>query len=1020
MGNSNFQAGSQVIRLRTYNRDGRPDLGGRIPNNLATEDASNGAVVDSSDESAAVRCHGVAIEAASMSEGVPTLVREPSSHAGSRRNTGARKHSPSTASEHPPLPAQASNIPEGTMQELTERFESIRGETEDVITQVAKDADDFKMQMAELLRERDEKRQSLKEKEEASEKLKKEVHSSERQNRQAQTRKTQKEKILREKQAERTKMQEDMKKWAKEIQEMQTERELWEKEKEKVAVNTAKKVDELKNILRKRQNSLNSMEEEIRVKGLQIKELEEERQKLPGVQDDEESKALEAADRMKDLQWEQTERELMARYNAQSISVRNLETDLHKAQVYFQQLTARQAANSIMYHGNSSAVEFDLNGQQRPKPRRNRQRKSRTSTISSPIAAYPITDSMFPSASAYNNMTLNSSPSFAPGPYFDMSANAGIASMSNHSGMSEADIKSLTAGAPLSPTATSLLPANIFADDEPPETSSRSFGPALVPNFTILGPSIYENDPQYSPDSSSRSASLISSPQASQHNLSLVQPSRDSYHESDRHLMGSRHSAASAFGVIGSPASDRAQPVTKRFGDLFTFAGKQRAKTLAGEGYPLGSLKVGQSRSFPRQGEDSELLSVKNHRNSFSSGWAGLPFLNRASTDITEGNGPAPARNPAPRRRRGFNMFGSSIDDPNAMPSDRDPSSPRPASIASSDLPRPSTDSAPFGWAPSDSNILNRNSPLATNWSLNVAQPWSRATSRRPSLQRGSTTQLTTGIVSDDDDFLPPDTTASPPPAGVIGTRPASQMSATPKLNPAAPTFKAMFGRAKSEKEKTKAKSSRKESESADEHARPSYDASVSSSRLSRDEHSIHTQPSMTESYDSLERAVSNTAMSDVAPTYSTLSGRSSEVRDAKENSFQKLLRKGSSGKFSIASFRAKDSGLFGSKKGAGVERNASGERSSSFGDVDEGGEEAGRSVENIGVTSSPMVGWPEKEGKAGTPTGKEGRMSVNWGRFSIKKKGRASGEMDRAMFDRERVGGAGETEGTGTEDEAR
>lgn len=985
VGNNNFQAGSRVIRLRTYNRDGRPDLGGRILNNLASDEAA-GAVVDSSDESAGVRSHGVGIEAASMPEGLSALARDPSSRAGSRRNTGARKHSPSTASEQPPIP---SNLPEGSMLQLTERFESIRGETEEVIGQVAKDAEEFKAQMAELIRERDEKRQLLKEKEDASERLKKEVHTSERLNRQAQTRKTQKEKALREREAERAKMNDEMKKWEKDIQEMQAERELWEKEKDKIASEATKKVDELKKILRKRQNSLNSMEEEIRVKGLQIKELEEERQKLPGAQD-EEAKALEAADRLRDLQWDHTERELMTRYNAQSITVRNLETDLHKAQAHFQILSARQIANPLIPMGDSSGVAFDISGQSRPK-RRNRQRKSRTNTISSPVDAYPITDSAFPSASVYNNMALNAAPSFAPGPYFDMSANSGTGtSPDHHQGMSEADIRSLTAGAPLSPTATSLLPSNIFIDDDPMEKPMRSLGPA---QFPTLGPSIYEAEEQQSPGSSSHSDSLVSSPRNSQQNLRFSLQSQDSYPDSERRPNASRGSTGGAFGVIGSPTSESPQPVTKRFGDLFGFTGKQRAKTLSNDiGHPLGSLKPGQSQSFPRQEDVDAATAIKNRRTSFTSGWGGIPFLNRASTvsEITEGNAPAPNRN-LPRRRRGFNMFGSSIDDPTLT--DRDPTSPRPASIASSDLPRPSTDSAPFGWAPSDSNILTRNSPLATNWSLSVAQPWSRTPSRRPSIQYASTTQLTTGIATEDDDFLPPDTlsTASPPPVGVIGTRPASQMSATAKLNPAAPTFKAMFSRAKD--------STHRPRHTGDEHEEHADDYPSSTSRASRDEYSIHTADSVAESYDSLEGALSNTALSEVA---SGSFGGSSVGRG--ENSFQKLLRKGSSSKFSISSFRGKEVGLFG-KRG---ERNASADRSSSFGE----GEEELALGGGVSVTSSPMPptsagaekGDKEKgveKGEKGTEKGVkgEGRMSVNWGRFGIKKKerGRVSEDMERA-----------------------
>jgi len=132
--------------------------------------------------------------------------------------------------------------------------------------------------------------------------------------------------------------------------------------------------------------------------------------------------------------------------------------------------------------------------------------------------------------------------------------------------------------------------------------------------------------------------------------------------------------------------------------------------------------------------------------------------------------------------------------------------------------------------------------------------------------------------------------------------------------------------------------------------------------------------------------------------------------KDGKETSLQKLLRKGSSSKFSISSFRGKDSSLFGGKKGGSVnsDRNASGDRSSNFGDTEEGGEDhtLGRSVDS--VTSSPQTGG------AGTP--KEGRMSVNWGRFSIKKgKSGARTSMDAAEREKERA-----SEAEGTEDEER
>jgi hypothetical protein len=999
VGNNNFQAGSRVIRLRTYGRDGRPELSnGRIPTNLSTEELQNGTTVDSSDESAGVRSHRAGIEAATAPEGTQAIIREQgTSHLGSRRNTGGRRHSPSTASEHPMPNPTAKTEADESMQQLTERFEAIRAETEEVVAQVSKDAEEFKQQMVELIKERDEKKQALKEKEEASEKLRKEVHYSERSNRQAQNRKSQKEKSLREKQAEKIRMQDDIARWEREIREMRNEKESWEREKENIAQSRQKKVEELRNTLRKRQISLNSMEEEIRLKGLQIKELEEERQKLPGAEDDEDSKERDAQERQRDIQWELKERDIMARCHTQAIIFRNLESDLQKAQAFYAQLSARQANNPVMYQGNSSAVDFD-NGQGRAKPRRSRQRKSRTNTISSPIAAYPITDSAFPNASTYNNMSSVAAPNFAQGPYFDMSADTGLSQLSESTGMSEADIRSLTAGAPLSPTATSLLPSNIFADDEPPSprfASARPFGPSFFPS---LGAPNYDND-QQSPGSSSRSASLMSSPQTSSHNLPMFSTIRDPGIESDRRSL---HSPGAEFGIIGSPSISNAQPApSRRFGDIFSFP-RQRGKTVNDEGPALGSLKLGQSHSFPRQTDEADSLGIRNRRTSFSTGWSGLPFLSRsgAGGEVSEGNGPAPARNIA-RRRRGFNMFSSNVD--NQVYSERDPSSPRPASIASSEFPRPSTDSAPFGWPAADGGVATRNSPLATNWSLNVTQhPWSRNPSRRASIQHGSTSALSTSIATEDDDFLPE---SSPPPVGVIGTRPQSSKSTTPKLNPNAPTFKAMFIRSSKSEKSDKAKGKSKSKDNPEPAVEPPTfdDMSPTESRKSRDTRSIHTQTdSITESHESLDRTMSNTT-SDMLTT-------TPAAKDGKETSLQKLLRKGSSSKFSISSFRGKDSSLFGSKKGgsANSDRNASGDRSSSFGDVEEGADDhtLGRNVDS--VTSSPQIGG------AGTP--KEGRMGVNWGRFSIKKgKGGTRTSMDAAEREKERA-----SEAEGTEDDEK
>lgn len=991
VGPNNFQAGGGVIRLRTYGRDGRPQLANNRMSSSHSADDQNGS--DSNDDALRMRSSSVGLEAAPAPDGGQTMHREQSngSHPAPRRNTGGRKHSPSNAADHAPPINIMADYSDESMQQLTERFEAIRRELEDLTGQISKDAEEFKSQMLDLMKERDEKRLALKEKEEASEKLKKEVHNSERANRQAQNRKSQKEKILREKQSERTRMQDDLVRWKVEIDDMKVERELWQKEREKLETNKDAKAEELRGAIRKRQRLLNGLEEEIRVKGLQIKELEEERKYLPGGEDDEESRERDAAEAHSNLEWEIKEKELAAQLHNQSLHLRQLQAEFHGQQTLYAALSVRQPNNPLMYQGNSSAVDLDPGSNQgKPKSRRSRNRKSRTNTLSSPVTGYPMTDSPFPNPSIYNNNP--NPPAFAPGPYFDLSSSdtAMVPLSEQLNGMSEADIRALTAGAPLSPTATALLPSNIFTDDDPPSPRAEGVGPLGPSLYSSQGALIQDEHPQ-SPESSSRSPSLMSSPQTSSHNLALYGVSgHDFGAEIDRVSLNSPRQVdyRSAFGL---PSGLNA---SKGFGNIFAFS-RARGKTSGEDGHPLGSLRYGQSASFPRSTDEPETITNRSRRISFSSGWNVMPgFLTRNSPagEASEGNAPAPARNLEARRRRGFNIFGSSIDDPSGLFPDRDPSSPRPLSIASSDLPRPSTDSAPFGWPAADGHMINRNSPLATNWSVNVLHPWSANPSRRQSMQKGG---ATSGIASDDDEFLPPETgQSSPPPVGVIGTRPpsSSQRPITPKLNPAAPTFKAMFSRtSKADKGKGKEKAT-EFSNPWDDRPQTAEATSPAESRKSRDAPSIRTQDSVAESHDSLEK-ISSSTPSDMALSSS---------KD-KESSFRQLLRrKGSSSKFSLSSIRTKDSVRFGGRRGGSSvtnsDRNASVERAASFDEFDEN--LLGRSLES--VTSSPMIGslgsadGKGKERDSGTP--KEGR--INWGRFGLKKdknKTRESLDVDRS-----------------------
>ncbi|KAF5871741.1 putative fibronectin type iii domain-containing protein [Botrytis fragariae] len=994
VGTQNFQAGSRVIRLRTLGRDGLPRHG--VIRNEA--DLSNEDQHDAGGESLpTVRAHGVSTDGANPPAAtVQVVVRESSvSHPSQRRNTVGRKHSQSTATataeNWSASNAQPLDESRETIQELQEQQDRIQKELEDVIAQGLKESEEIKNQILLLSEDKDKKTEMVKDKEEASETLRKEVKNLEVKNRQAQSRKTALQKSLQAKQVERKKMQDEQARWKKEMKSMGAEMESWSREAEEIRTSTEAKCEELRENIRNVQDLITKFTREVAEKGLLVKSLEEEREGLGIGLDDDQAREWEALERRNDAQWEAESRTQHAIAQDYSQRLERLENELQAAQANFTALYARLPSNpnELMNHANSSGVDFDPNGQHgRAKSRRQRTRKSRTNTVSS-TSGYAMAESQYSSTGIFNNFNLMSSPAYAAAPYLNlaMSNDTAMASVSGHSGgMSEADIQSLTAGAPLSPTATMLLPSTLFNDDELQGADEE--GPEYMSELHhSYSPPQRHNDAQ-SPGSS-RSASLMSSPHASSQNLAKYGVTHHDYAlDADRTSLGS---PSSKFGVIGSPARTGQSTSHRNFGSMFTSL--RKSEKTPQDGLPLGSLK-GQSHSFPRSTDEPETPN-RARRISFSSGWGNVFQRSATVGDSSEGNAPAPAR-PNGRRQLGFSMFGFRNEDTNHLRSARDPSSPRPTSIASSDLPRPSTDSAPFGWGPGADGTVNK-SPLVTDWSVSAPPTWSSNPSRRPSFQHGSSSALASEILSGSDEYFYEDNIHSSPPPnlGAIGTRPpSSHNSVLPKLNPNAPKFELpqtsepVFSRLLRSKGKGKAPD--QNTESFD----PTYDtphpitSSPSESRKSRDSPSIHTQNSVAESIDSLDRTKSNTA-SDIAGSAKG------------ESSFTKLLRKGSSSKFSLG---GKDS-IFGRKKGG------SSTAASDHNDRDEGLDDLGDSLV-IGTggesaTSSPRIGGFEgSDGKAKGATRE--RKSSTWGRFQRKK--RESSEIERSE--------RSEAETTGTEDE--
>lgn len=183
----------------------------------------------------------------------------------------------------------------------------------------------------------------------------------------------------------------------------------------------------------------------------------------------------------------------------------------------------------------------------------------------------------------------------------------------------------------------------------------------------------------------------------------------------------------------------------------------------------------------------------------------------------------------------------------------------------------------------------------------------------------------------------------------------------------------------------------------------PSADDSPSDSRMSRDTYSVHTQTSISESHESLPLdASSSNPQLDVTP-----------AGNESVNGIKRLLRKGSSSKFSLSSRLGKDSSLF--KKGPGSatnsDKNMSIDQRSSIGDLDElheddtdhgsRKEELGKSYDSM--TSSPGLG-PSRSKEM--MTGAKERLPSWSGRmgFGMKKKQAQTPSKEKESMDFDRV----------------
>lgn len=961
VGANNFSAASQMLRLRTYNESGKPDLGGsRLPQSFAENGNGRLAFGSEGRNMDPKRSSPIpAIEAAAaVLDGRLAPGREgTSSFPGQRRNTLNRRHSPSVASaDQPNIPTSSSIGPDATLDELNRKFEAIRKEIDEVVATYNKEEAEFLQQEAELKKEKERKKQLLKEKEEQTSQLKTANRTTQEQMRNAEKERNKKEQQLKEKEAKKKKIRDNIAKYESEIERMQKERESFAEKKKELEEKRDCDVAKLDETNSELQEKCAELEAELRDKGKQLQELKEARQKLPGADDEQSSDN----DAQLDRHWETRRNELHHQLVSETKRGHFLDQQLR---ILSEQLSIQQQSGLAQYNQpDPSAPEFEpSNGNQ----------SKRLSHHSNTIPEAHVSPSFQSPGPDSGSQMVGRIHRHALGPalFMDMTADG------DSEPPTEAELRA--ASGPMSPTAQGLLPAALLDDTE--NLDSR-----LQPSPLPAAVTAVEDDPQ-SPGSSTRSYSVFSSPQGSSHNLpfpSYLEPA-----DSRPVTLNSSPTAPPAPG--------------HRFSNLFSFNRNRAPGHGEDGGLALGSLKPGQSQSFPRVTDETELAN----RRKPSWGW---PLINRNSMG-PDGVIPSPQFSAARflARKAGGSSGESGLD--------RDTDHPRPASVTSTDLPRPSTDSSSI-WGPQE-----RKGP----WSPSNETRWaSRSGSRRPSLQ-GPSSKMTTTLASaedeilDDADLLNPQKSASQ--VGVIGSRPPARTarSIQMNLNPNAPTFMGnvsnMFrkdkdkdsaaseagGKSKGkDKSKDKSKGKNKEVTTPSLELPPSLDDSPTDSRISRDTYSVHTQTSVSESHDSLplDHTVSNSA-SDANL------GASSASQKEQENKMRKLFRKGSSSKFSLSGRLGKDSPLF--KKGPSSTANSSdkntAEHRSSIGDLDDLGEEGlGTSMSALGRSYDSMASSPSL-GPARTRDSKESRMS-GWRNFSMKKKGKEtpgrekeSMEMDRA-----------------------
>lgn len=216
---------------------------------------------------------------------------------GKRNGSGRRHSSAANPGEIANCHIQAQGTsgeeqgPEETMAQLTRKLDSLRRQQEEVDRQTADDTAENERTKAALTKERDELRQTVEEKEKAHLEFKKQVNELEKQCKAAQRKKSSKERQLQQKKVERQRKLDDVARWKDECVEIHIESEHMKMEKLGLERTHQKRMAATRKVIEEANADNKVLEEEIRVWGIRIKELEEDRRRTHSEQNEEEREA---------------------------------------------------------------------------------------------------------------------------------------------------------------------------------------------------------------------------------------------------------------------------------------------------------------------------------------------------------------------------------------------------------------------------------------------------------------------------------------------------------------------------------------------------------------------------------------------------------------------------------------------------------------------------------------------------------------------------------------------------------